>query len=122
MKEGDRGGPTELRPATPLPDDLNPRSDPGVNWLLPPLLYGRRPCCLLDVAKVAWEQQPSPHQTLVEHVGEVRDQMAILWPLSAGTHARRPRKLRPYRTPEAKRDAFRTEVKMMFGSRSYRGV
>ncbi|XP_064195362.1 uncharacterized protein LOC135256967 [Anguilla rostrata] len=33
------------------------------------LLYGRRPRGLLDVAKEAWEQQPSPHRTMVEHGG-----------------------------------------------------
>ena len=28
---------------------------------------------LIRLAKEAWEQQPSPHQTLVEHVGDMRD-------------------------------------------------
>ena len=45
------------------------------------LLYGRRPRGLLDIAKEAWEQQPSPHRTMVEHVGDMRDRMATLWPL-----------------------------------------
>ena len=45
------------------------------------LLYGRRPRGLLDVAKEAWEHQPSPHRTMVEHVEEVRERMATLWPL-----------------------------------------
>ncbi|KAJ8351713.1 hypothetical protein SKAU_G00231890 [Synaphobranchus kaupii] len=45
------------------------------------LLYGRQPRGLLDLAKEAWEQQPSPHWTLVEHVEEVQERMATLWPL-----------------------------------------
>ena len=39
---------------------------------------------LLYVAKEAWEQQPSPHRTLVEHVGDMTDRMATgghRWPL-----------------------------------------
>ncbi|KAJ8351611.1 hypothetical protein SKAU_G00230870 [Synaphobranchus kaupii] len=45
------------------------------------LLYGRRPQGLLDLAKEAWEQQPSPHRTMVEHVEEVRERMATIWPM-----------------------------------------
>ena len=45
------------------------------------LLYGRRPRGLLDLAKEAWENQPSPHRTLVEHVEEVQDRMAKIWPV-----------------------------------------
>ena len=45
------------------------------------LLYGRRPRGLLDLAKEAWEHQPSPHRTMVEHVEGLRDRMATLWPL-----------------------------------------
>jgi len=37
------------------------------------LLYGRQPRGLLDLAKEAWEQQPSPHWTLVEHMEEVQE-------------------------------------------------
>ena len=40
------------------------------------LLYGRRPRGLLDLAKDAWESQPSPHCTLVDHVEHVRERMA----------------------------------------------
>ncbi|KAJ8353339.1 hypothetical protein SKAU_G00209060 [Synaphobranchus kaupii] len=47
------------------------------------LLYGRRPRGLLDLAKEAWEQQPSPHRTLVEHVEEVQERMAMIWPMIA---------------------------------------
>ena len=45
------------------------------------LLYGRQPRGLLDLAKEAWEQQPSPHRSLVEHVEEVQERMAVLWPM-----------------------------------------
>ncbi|KAJ8349857.1 hypothetical protein SKAU_G00249870 [Synaphobranchus kaupii] len=45
------------------------------------LLYGRRPRGLLDLAKEAWEQQPSPHRTMVEHVEEVKKRMATIWPM-----------------------------------------
>ncbi|KAJ8368294.1 hypothetical protein SKAU_G00083220 [Synaphobranchus kaupii] len=45
------------------------------------LLYGRRPRGLLDLAKEAWEQQPSPHRTLVEHVEEVQERIATIWPM-----------------------------------------
>lgn len=45
------------------------------------LLYGRQPRGLLDLAKEAWEQQPSPHRTLVEHVEEVQERMATIWPV-----------------------------------------
>jgi len=29
----------------------------------------------------AWEHQPSPHRTTVEHVEEVRERMATIWPM-----------------------------------------
>ena len=45
------------------------------------LLYGRRPRGLLDLAKEAWESQPSPHRTLVDHVEQVRERMAQVWPI-----------------------------------------
>ncbi|KAJ8340681.1 hypothetical protein SKAU_G00353140 [Synaphobranchus kaupii] len=47
------------------------------------LLYRRRPRGLLDLAKEAWEQQPSPHRTLVEHVEEVQERTATIWPMIA---------------------------------------
>ena len=40
------------------------------------LLYGRRPRGLLDLARETWEQQPSPHRTIVEHVEEIQERMA----------------------------------------------
>uniref|UniRef100_A0A8C5BI86 Gypsy retrotransposon integrase-like protein 1 n=1 Tax=Gadus morhua TaxID=8049 RepID=A0A8C5BI86_GADMO len=45
------------------------------------LLYGRIPRGLLDLAKEAWESRPSPHRTLVDHVEQVRDCMAQVWPI-----------------------------------------
>lgn len=43
------------------------------------LLYGRRPRGLLDLAKEAWESQPSPHRTALEYVEQMRDRMASVW-------------------------------------------
>ena len=40
------------------------------------LLYGRRPRGLLNIARAAWENQPSPHRTVIEHVEQVRGRMA----------------------------------------------
>ena len=45
------------------------------------LLYGRRPRGILDIAKEAWESQPSPHRTTLDHVEQVRDRMARVWPI-----------------------------------------
>ena len=46
------------------------------------LLYGRKLRGLLDLAKDAWESQPSPHRTLVDHVKQVRDRLAQVWPIA----------------------------------------
>ena len=45
------------------------------------LLYGRRPRGLLDLAKESWEQQPSRHRTLINHVETMDRRMAQLWPM-----------------------------------------
>ena len=45
------------------------------------LLYGRRPRGILDIAKEAWKSQPSPHRTTLDHVEQVRDRMARVWPI-----------------------------------------
>ena len=45
------------------------------------LLYGRRPRGILDLAKEAWESQPSPHRTTLDHVEHMRDRMAQVWPI-----------------------------------------
>ena len=36
---------------------------------------------MLDLARETWEQQPSPHRTLVEHVEEIQQRMTTLWPI-----------------------------------------
>lgn len=36
---------------------------------------------MLDLAKEAWEQQLSPHQSVTEYVEEMRHYMARVWPL-----------------------------------------
>ena len=45
------------------------------------LLYGRRPRGLLDLAKEAWEQQPSPHRSVIEYVDQMQERMGKIWPL-----------------------------------------
>ena len=45
------------------------------------LLYGRRPRGLLDLAKDAWEQQPSRHRSLIEHVETMDQRMGRIWPM-----------------------------------------
>nr|XP_040022572.1 uncharacterized protein LOC120811351 [Gasterosteus aculeatus aculeatus] len=45
------------------------------------LLYGRRPRGMLDLAKEAWEQQPSAHRSAIEYVDQMQDRMAKVWPL-----------------------------------------
>ena len=42
------------------------------------LVYGRRPRGMLDVAKEAWEQQPSPQRSVVERM---HHRMTQVWPL-----------------------------------------
>ncbi len=45
------------------------------------LLFGRQPRGLLDVAKEAWEQQPAPHRSVIEHVKEMRERIDRVMPL-----------------------------------------
>ena len=45
------------------------------------LLYGRRPRGMLDLAKEAWEQQPSPHRSVIEYVDQMQKRMGKIWPL-----------------------------------------
>ncbi|KAL0169058.1 hypothetical protein M9458_037280, partial [Cirrhinus mrigala] len=45
------------------------------------LLFGRQPRGLLDVAREAWEQQPAPHRTVVEHVRQMRERIDRIMPL-----------------------------------------
>ncbi len=45
------------------------------------LLFGRQPRGLLDVAKEAWEQQPSAHRSTIEHVRDMRQRIERVMPL-----------------------------------------
>ncbi len=45
------------------------------------LLFGRQPRGLLDVAKEAWEQQPAPLRSVIEHVKEMRGRIDRVMPL-----------------------------------------
>ncbi|KAL0152472.1 hypothetical protein M9458_052195 [Cirrhinus mrigala] len=45
------------------------------------LPFGRQPRGLLDVAREAWEQQPAPHRTVVEHVKQMRERIDQIMPL-----------------------------------------
>lgn len=42
-------------------------------------LFGRQPQGLLDVAKEAWEEQPSPYCSVVEFVTEMQEQIDRLY-------------------------------------------
>ncbi|KAI2642954.1 Retrovirus-related Pol polyprotein [Labeo rohita] len=45
------------------------------------LLFGCQPRGLLDVAREAWEQQPAPHRTVVEHIQQMRERIDRIMPL-----------------------------------------
>ncbi len=45
------------------------------------LLFGRQPRGLLDVAREAWEQQPTAHRSTIEHVKETRERFERVMPL-----------------------------------------
>lgn len=45
------------------------------------LLFSRQPRGLLDVAREALEQQPAPHQSLIEHVRQMKIQIDRVMPL-----------------------------------------
>uniref|UniRef100_A0A8C1GXK8 Gypsy retrotransposon integrase-like protein 1 n=1 Tax=Cyprinus carpio TaxID=7962 RepID=A0A8C1GXK8_CYPCA len=45
------------------------------------LLYGRRPRGMMDIAKEVWENQPSPHRSVVEHVEQMHQRMTQVWPI-----------------------------------------
>ncbi len=45
------------------------------------LLFGRQPRGLLDVEREAWEQQPVPHRSVIEHVKEMRERIDRVMPL-----------------------------------------
>ena len=45
------------------------------------LLYGRQPRGLLDLAKEAWENQPTTHRSVLEHVEQLQARAGKIWPL-----------------------------------------
>lgn len=45
------------------------------------LLFGRQPQYLLDVARKAWEQSPTPHRSVIEHVQQMRNRIDRVMPL-----------------------------------------
>uniref|UniRef100_A0A803K005 Gypsy retrotransposon integrase-like protein 1 n=1 Tax=Xenopus tropicalis TaxID=8364 RepID=A0A803K005_XENTR len=45
------------------------------------LLYGRHPRGLLDVAKETWESESTPYKSVVEHVADMQDRLAMVMPL-----------------------------------------
>ncbi|KAL1263646.1 hypothetical protein QQF64_006385 [Cirrhinus molitorella] len=45
------------------------------------LLFGRQPRGLLNVAREAWEQQPTPLRSTIEHVQEMRERIDRVMPL-----------------------------------------
>ncbi|KAL0194996.1 hypothetical protein M9458_008568, partial [Cirrhinus mrigala] len=45
------------------------------------LLFGRQPRGLLDVAREAWERQPAPLRTVIEHIREMRERIERVMPL-----------------------------------------
>ncbi|KAI2645462.1 Retrovirus-related Pol polyprotein from transposon 17.6 [Labeo rohita] len=45
------------------------------------LLFGLQPRGLQDVAREAWEQQPAPHRTVIEHVKQMREWIDRVMPL-----------------------------------------
>ncbi|KAL1249584.1 hypothetical protein QQF64_020589 [Cirrhinus molitorella] len=97
------------------------------------LLFGHQPRSqpILDVAREAWEQQPAPLRTTVEHVREMRERIdrvmplvreRLASPLPRRTHVlqhdiRTPPgvivRQRPYRVPEARQQAIEEEVQKM---------
>ena len=45
------------------------------------LLYGRQPRGLLDLAREAWESQPSPHRSVIDHIEQMQARAKRIWPL-----------------------------------------
>ena len=45
------------------------------------LLYGRQPRGLLDLAREAWERQPCPQRSVLEHIERLQDRARKVWPL-----------------------------------------
>ncbi|KAI2644445.1 Retrovirus-related Pol polyprotein from transposon 17.6 [Labeo rohita] len=51
---------------------------PYVMFAVRELLFGRQSRGLLDVAREAWEQQPAPHRTVIEHVKQMREWIDLI--------------------------------------------
>ncbi len=45
------------------------------------LLFGRQPKGLLDVAREAWEQQPTAHRSTIEHIRDMRERIDRVMPI-----------------------------------------
>ncbi|XP_061837515.1 uncharacterized protein [Nerophis lumbriciformis] len=45
------------------------------------LVYGRRPRGVLDIAKETWENQPSPHRSVIDHVAQLQARARKIWPM-----------------------------------------
>ncbi|XP_073784003.1 uncharacterized protein [Danio rerio] len=45
------------------------------------LLFGRQPRGLLDVARQAWEQEPAPQRSVIEHVRDMRERIDKIMPI-----------------------------------------
>ncbi|XP_073789446.1 protein NYNRIN-like [Danio rerio] len=45
------------------------------------LLFGRQPRGLLDVARQAWEQEPAPQRSVIEHVRDMRGRIEKVMPI-----------------------------------------
>ncbi|KAJ8346383.1 hypothetical protein SKAU_G00277840 [Synaphobranchus kaupii] len=69
---------TRYPEAIPLRTATVPQASTGFSPF--ELLYGRRPRGLLDLAKEAWEQQPTRHTMVIEHVEKMHRRMAQIWP------------------------------------------
>lgn len=44
-------------------------------------LYGRHPLGLLDIAKETWEGEHTPHQSVIEHIVQMQDRIAVIMPI-----------------------------------------
>ncbi|KAG8538400.1 hypothetical protein GDO81_022717, partial [Engystomops pustulosus] len=45
------------------------------------LVYGRHPRGLLDIAKETWEQEPTPHKSVIDHISDMQDRVAAVMPI-----------------------------------------
>lgn len=59
------------------------------------LLYGRHPRGLLDIAKETWENENSPHRSVIEHVALMQDRIAQVMPIVKGHRGAKTRTFSP---------------------------